>query len=48
MEFTLNELNYLKELLEDKIAECKEDNSKAAMNDLEVFESILNKLESVK
>lgn len=43
-EFTQNELYYLKELLEEKIEECKEDNTQASLNDLEVFESILNKL----
>lgn len=48
MEFTQDEMYYLKELLEEKIEECKEDNSKASLNDLKVYESILNKLESAK
>lgn len=48
LEFTQNEMYYLKEMLEEKIEECKEDNTQASLNDLEIFESILSKLESIK
>lgn len=48
IEFTTNELNWLEEIMEEKIAECKEDGGAAAMNDLKVFESILNKLEGAR